>query len=145
MNVAKWLLFALLVLPLAELTGFIIVAAALGFLMALALQAASSFTGLMVLRYAGGAHITRVRAALDSGRVSALSADGTGSLTLLAGILLLIPGFITDALGVLLLLAAPLRRAPARAAHDGIVDLAPEQWHDVEDPRLSDRRDNKAR
>ena len=78
------------------------------------------------------------------GGFTALQADGAGTLTLLAGILLLIPGFITDVLGLLLLLA-PLRRAlgallglkaaPPRA--DGVVDLEPEQWHQVPDPALA--------
>jgi UPF0716 protein FxsA len=78
-----------------------------------------------------------------------LQADSAGTMTLLAGILLLIPGFITDALGLLLLLS-PLRQAlawlfgikPAPAQHDGVVDLEPEQWHQVADPALTDRRDN---
>ncbi len=141
MNVAKWLLFALLALPIAELAAFIIVVVALGLLAALALQAASSFAGLMVLRHAGGAHISRVRAALDEGRVTALRADGTGSLTLLAGILLLVPGFITDLIGLVLLLGTLLRGGPAPAASDGVIDLPPEQWHQVEEPKLADRRD----
>jgi len=112
----------------------------LGLLAAVALQAASSFAGLTVLRHAGGAHISRVRAALDEGRVTALSADGTGALTLLAGILLLIPGFITDTIGLIMLIGTMLRGEPPRP-DEGIIDLAPEQWHQVEDPRLSDRRD----
>jgi len=87
---------------------------------------------------------------LGEGGFTALQADGAGTITLLAGILLLIPGFITDALGRLLLLA-PLRRAlggllglkgaPARA--DGVVDLEPEQWHQVPDAALTDRRDSE--
>ncbi len=141
MNVAKWLLFALLALPLAELTAFIFVVVALGFLAAVALQAASSFAGLMILRHAGGAHISRVRAALGQGSVTALSADGTGSLTLLAGILMLIPGFITDITGLLLLAGSLLRRETPPAANDGIIDLPPEQWRQIDDPRLADRRD----
>ena len=64
----------------------------------------------MVLRHAGGNHIARVRVAMGDGGFTALQADSAGTLTLLAGILLLIPGFITDVLGLLLLLA-PLRRA----------------------------------
>jgi len=142
MNVAKWLLFALLALPIAELAALIVVVATLGLLAAVALQAASSFAGLMVLRHAGGAHISRVRAALDEGSVTALSADGTGSLTLLAGILLMIPGFITDALGLLLLVFTMLRPGPQNAADDGVIDLPPEQWHQIDDPRLVDSRDD---
>jgi UPF0716 protein FxsA len=154
MNVAKWLLLALLALPIMELAVFIAVAGAIGFLWALALVAATSLAGAMVLRHAGGNHIARVRVAmgqgLDEGGFTALQADSAGTLTLLAGILLLIPGFITDVLGLLLLLA-PLRRAlgvllglkPAPARADGVVDLEPEQWHQVPDAALTDRRDNQ--
>ena len=142
MNVAKYLLLALLTLPLAEFAAFIAVAVAIGFFPALALVIASSFAGLVILQHAGGNHIGRMRVALDRGTFTSLQADGTGTATLLAGILLLIPGFITDAAG-LLLLAAPLRRGLAAAlgrrtppAADGVVDLDPEQWHQVPDPRL---------
>jgi UPF0716 protein FxsA len=150
MNVAKYLLLALLVLPAMELAAFIVVAAAIGILPALGLVAATSLAGALILRQAGGNHIARVRVALGEGSFTALQADGTGGLMLLAGILLLIPGFITDILGLLLLLA-PLRRllgagfgrGGPRNRGDGVVDLAPEQWHRVDDPALSDRRDGK--
>jgi len=146
MNVAKYLLLAVLLLPAAELAAFIAVAAAIGFLWALALVAAGSFAGALILRHAGGNHIARVRVAMDNGGFSALQADGAGVATLLAGILLLIPGFITDALA-LVLLAAPLRRylgaavrrGPHRRAPDGVVDLEPEQWRRVPDPALPGR------
>jgi len=149
MNVAKWLLLAVLALPVMELAAFVAVAAEIGLLGALALVAATSLAGALILRHAGGNHIARMRVALAAGSFTALEADSTGSLTLLAGILLLVPGFITDALG-LLLLAAPLRRGlgaalrrGAAADHgDGLVDLPPEQWHRVPDPELSDRREN---
>ena len=151
MNVAKWLLLALLALPLMELVVFIAVAGSIGFLWALTLVVATSMAGAMVLRHAGGNHIARMRVAMGTNSFTTLQADGPGTLTLLAGILLLIPGFITDALGLLLLLA-PLRRAlaailglrPKPAQPDGVVDLEREQWHQVPDPALSDRRDMRA-
>jgi UPF0716 protein FxsA len=150
MNVAKWLLFALLALPAMELAAFIAVAAAIGLLWALALIGATSFVGALILRHAGGSHIARVRVALGEGSFTALQADSSGGLILIAGILLLIPGFITDALGLLLLVAplrqivgASLRRGPATRA-DGVVDLPPEQWRRVPDPELPDRRDDRA-
>jgi UPF0716 protein FxsA len=146
MNVAKTLLLALLMLPLAELAAFIAVAVAIGFFAALALVIAGSFAGLMILQRAGGNHIGRMRVILNEGSFTQLEADGTGALTLIAGFLLLIPGFITDA-AALLLLVAPLRRALAAALRrgppprqDGVVDLAPEQWRRVPDPALPDRR-----
>jgi UPF0716 protein FxsA len=148
MNVAKWLLLALLALPFMELVVFIAVAGSIGFLWALTLVVATSMAGAMVLRHAGGNHIARMRVAVGANNFTSLQSDGPGTLTLLAGILLLIPGFITDALGLLLLLA-PLRRAlsalfglgAAPAQPDGVVDLEREQWHQVPDPALSDRRD----
>ena len=104
----------------------------------------------MVLRHAGGNHIARVRVAMGDGGISALQADSAGTATLFAGILLLIPGFITDVVGLLLLIA-PLRRAlaarvgrnTAQRRNDGVVDLEPEQWHQVPDPVLPRRRDDE--
>ena len=139
MNVAKWVLLAILALPFAELAAFVAVAATIGFAWALLLVVATSLAGGMLLRHAGGNHIARMRVALGGGNISALQADGTGSLVLLAGFLLLIPGFITDAIGALLLLVplgAALRRGPPARSPDGVVDLEPEQWHRVPDPSL---------
>jgi UPF0716 protein FxsA len=148
MNVAKWLLLAIVTLPVAELVVFIAVAASIGFGSALLLVLATSFAGGLLLRQAGGNHIARVRTAMAEGSFTSVQADGAGAGILLAGILLLIPGFITDALA-LLVLVGPLRRAlaglfgagpPPRRA-DGIVDLEPEQWQRVPDKELPNRRD----
>ncbi len=154
MNVAKWLVLALLALPLAELAVFIAVAAAWGFVAALALLIGLSLAGGVILRRAGGQHVQRVRMAMRDGfgrqQFTALSADGTGGLTLLGGFLLAIPGLITGAIGLLVLLvplwrsltgAALGRRAPPTAP-DGVVDLEPDQWRQVEDPRLPGRERN---
>ncbi len=146
MNVAKYLLFAVLVLPAMELAAFIAVAAEIGLPAALVLVGATSLIGALILRHAGGSHIARMRMALGEGRLTALQADSRGGAVLLAGFLLLIPGFITDSLGVLLLLVplraiagAALRRGPPERA-DGVVDLPPDEWHRVPDPELPDRR-----
>ena len=79
MNVAKWLLLALLALPIMELAAFIAVAGAIGFLWALVLMVAASFAGAMVLRHAGGNHIARVRVAMGEGSFTALQADSAGT------------------------------------------------------------------
>ncbi len=150
MNVAKYLLLALLLLPMAELAAFVAVAVAIGFLGAVGLILVTSLAGAMLLRHGGGSHIARVRTAWDQGSITALQADSTGGTVLLAGILLLIPGFITDFAGLLLLLAplwrrlnAALGRGAAPARTDGVVDLAPEQWHRVPDPALPNRDENE--
>jgi UPF0716 protein FxsA len=150
MNVAKWVLSLLLMLPFLELAAFIAVAVAVGFGWALALILASSLAGAVILRHAGGNHIARVRVAMGQGSFTALQADGAGGLILLAGILLLIPGFITDAVGLVVLTASFWRRTfsanAVNARNDGVVDLAPEQWHQIPDPTLPDRhRDERDR
>jgi len=147
MNVAKWLLLGVLTLPFTELAAFAAVAVAIGLLWALALVVGTSLVGAMILRHAGGNHIGRVRVAMADGSFSALQADSAGAGILLAGFLLIIPGFITDAMGVLLLLgslAATVRRGPAKASPDGVVDLEPDEWQRESDPRLRHRRDEDA-
>ena len=150
MNVAKWLLSALLALPLMELVAFIAVSALIGFGWAFGLVLAGSVAGFLILRHAGVNHLERVRVALGDGNFTALRADSSVGPILLAGILLLIPGFITDFLA-LLLLVPPLRRvaatgfnaSAARRDRDDVIDLAPEQWHKVPDPSLPDPHHDK--
>ena len=151
MNVAKWLVLGLLALPLAELAVFIAVAAAWGFVTALALLIGLSLAGGVILRRAGGNHVQRVRVAMRDGfgrqDFTALSADSTGGLTLLGGLLLAVPGLITGAIGLLVLLVplcrglsgAAVGRRPPPTAPDGVVDLEPEQWRRVDDPQLPGR------
>jgi UPF0716 protein FxsA len=149
MNVAIWLLGAVLALPLLEIVVFVLVALKIGFGWALAAVLGTSLTGAAMLRY-GGAQMAGIRVVLGSQRFTALEADSAGTMFLIAGILLLIPGFITDVIGVLLLIA-PLRRALAaailgatqrRAANaEGVVDLEPEEWRQVPQEQLGDRRE----
>jgi UPF0716 family protein affecting phage T7 exclusion len=138
MNTAKRIATVVLFLPIAEIVVFVLVAMALGFWAALLLVLTTSMLGWLLLRLAGQAHVTRVR----NTRTIELTADATGrGLALaLAGILLLLPGFITDVVGLLVLLPATRRRIGAflngwmtrtfdRAGGDAqVVDLAPDQW-----------------
>src|SRR5579884_1405765 len=146
MTLLKWLLMSLLLLPFMELAAFIAVAATIGVGWALALILAGSFCGLMLLRHGGGAHVARIRSAMRGRSFSALQADGAGGLVLLSGVLLLIPGFITDAVAVVLLVFPALRRLAEafgfrpsvqhRRPEDGVLDLEPEQWRRIPDPQL---------
>jgi len=154
MPILKWLLLSILLLPFMELAAFIAVAVAIGFGPALGLILIGSLAGLFLLRHAGFGHIARVRTAMGNRDFTTLQADGTGGLVLLSGVLLLIPGFITDAIAVVLLIAplrrivaeaAGLERRPARRAPDGVVDLEPEQWRRVPDSQLRDDREDRRR
>ena len=147
MNVAKWVILAVLALPILELAAFIAVVAAIGFGWALSLILAGSLCGALILRHAGSGHVARIRVAMDNGSFAALQTDAGGGFMLLAGILLLIPGFITDIVALVLLVGS-LRRVFVGAVprqEDGVVDLTPEQWHQVPDPSLPDHRKDERR
>lgn len=79
---------------------------------------------------------------MADGSISALQADGIGAGTLVAGILLVILGFIMGAMGVLLFLqslTATVRRGPPQATPDVVIDLDPDQWQRLPDPPLPNR------
>jgi len=150
MHPVKLIALGLLVLPVAEITVFILVAAALGFLTALALLILVSFAGLLVLRQVGGGAVTRLRTAAGNATITGVTLDGTGMATALGGILLVIPGFITGLLGAMMvfpgsrrwLLAAFQRlfSAGRRPSSPQIVDLEPDEWRPLPEPKLPPRR-----
>lgn len=91
----------LTLLPFLEIAGFIIVGKAIGVLMTLLLIIASSMLGISILRNPIMLANWRLQ---QQGRYDA-SVEQMLHLTgrMLAGFLLLIPGFITDIIGLLLL------------------------------------------
>jgi UPF0716 protein FxsA len=142
------LLVALLVVvPILELYVFVQVAWAIGFWNALGLVILISLVGAWLVKRQGLWVLRRVQDQVDRGQVPGRTlADGF--LLLLAGVLLVLPGFVTDGLGVLLLLppvravvrALVLRRWRGRvrvisATHGGpIVDTTATEWRDEIDP-----------
>jgi UPF0716 protein FxsA len=138
MNIARGIVMALLWLPIAEIVVFVLVALALGFWAATLLMVLTSVLGALLLRLAGRTHLRHFRNA--PGIVLTADATGRGLAMVLAGILLLVPGFITDVVGLLILLPATRRRigsfvngliarAAGRDMNDPqVVDLEPDEW-----------------
>ncbi len=93
----------LIAVPVLEVFVFIVVGQAIGWLPAVALLLATSIVGVQVGRMQGRSAIERVSLAVSERRVPTRAALD-GALGFLAGLLLAVPGFLTDALGVLLLL-----------------------------------------
>ena len=149
-----YLLLAVVALPVAELVVFILVAAKIGFGWALLLALATSCAGALLLKHGGGGAVTRLRVVVDAERAGTLRAEAPGTGVLLCGILLLIPGFITDLAGLLLLIP-PLRRALGRffrgattrgpPTRDAVVDLKRDEWQRVPQPRLPDENSRDPR
>lgn len=92
-----------LALPFIEIAGFVIVGDEIGVLATLALVIAAGILGAILLRVQGFGVMTRIRREVDAGRDPS-GEVAKGVMVLLAGILLLIPGFFTDIVGLLLFL-----------------------------------------
>ena len=97
--------------PIAELFVAIQVAHAIGVVPTIVLLIAGWPLGTWALRRQGAAAWRRLGLALGEGRTPAREVVD-GALVVIGGVLLMIPGFITDAIGLLLL--APPTRALTR-------------------------------
>ncbi|MGX5804642.1 FxsA family protein [Bradyrhizobium sp. Arg314] len=93
----------LLLLPLLEIAGFVVVGREIGALATVGLVILSSVAGSLLLRHQGFGVMTRVRTEMDAGRDPSRQL-AHGAMIVLAAILLIIPGFITDIFAILLLL-----------------------------------------
>jgi UPF0716 protein FxsA len=97
-----------IVVPLVEIAVIIQVGHWLGVLDTIALLLLVSIVGAWLVKRQGIGVLRRIRAELDAGRVPG-AALVEGAVVLVAGVLLLTPGFVTDAFG-LVLLVPPVRR-----------------------------------
>lgn len=104
----RGLLLLLLAAPLVELWFIIRVGSALGAVTTILLLVAAGMTGMALLRQQSLGTMLRVDQRLQQGELPA-SEIMEGFALALAGILLVIPGFITDCLA-LPLLVPPVRR-----------------------------------
>jgi UPF0716 protein FxsA len=102
---------AFILVPLAELAVILAVGDLLGLVPTLALLLVVSVAGAWLAKREGLAAWRRFQLALRQGRVPTVEV-ADGAMILLAGALLLTPGFLTDVVGILLLL--PPTRAMAR-------------------------------
>ncbi len=108
------LIVALLVVPLVELYVIIQVGDWIGFFPTFALLIIISIVGAFLVKREGLNTWRRAQAQLRAGELPAGELID-GALIVVAGVMLLTPGFVTDALGALLLLPA-MRYFPRRWA-----------------------------
>ena len=114
-----WLLFAaFIVVPIVEIYVIIQVGQAIGPWWTILLLIADSIFGSWLIAHEGRRAWQALTVALSSGRMPSRElADG--ALILIGGTLMLSPGFVTDAVGILLIL--PFTRPFARAALTRVV------------------------
>jgi UPF0716 protein FxsA len=107
-----FLVLIFIVVPLAELYVIIQVGQAIGLLPTIAILLADALLGSILLRHQGRAAWIRFNRALAEGRLPHKEVFD-GVLIIMGGALLLTPGFLTDIVGLILLI--PPTRALVRA------------------------------
>lgn len=136
----KSVLLMLLALLLAEVGLFMVVAHQIGLWTTIGLGLVTSLAGALLLRQVGRAAFGRLRAPAFAAQSRSLAGTGTAIVFRgIAAILLLAPGFITDAVGVALIVPAVQRRVraafqrliratPRTKPESTVVDLDPSEW-----------------
>ncbi len=106
-------LFLILVgVPILEIALFIQVGGVIGLWPTLAIVVLTAFAGTVLMRVQGLQALAQLRGSLEHG-ANPVGPIAHGAMILVAGILLLTPGFFTDAVG-LSLLVPPVRKSIIR-------------------------------
>ena len=101
----------LIAVPLIEIALFVVVGGRIGLLATVAVVVVTAICGTALLRMQGLEAIAKARRAAEEGRMP-IESVVDGLFLFAAGLLLLTPGFLTDAIGFLLFVP-PLRRVLA--------------------------------
>ncbi|OJJ09652.1 MULTISPECIES: FxsA family protein [unclassified Roseibium] len=142
-----YIIAGIILLPLIEISVFIWVGELLGVLPTILLTVLTAMAGTLMLRQQGLSLLMRMQKELDGGRAPGNEVM-QGAMIVLASILLLIPGFVTDAIGLLLFIP-PVRESLAKFIiarsnvvimeggtmrprnEDGVVDLDADDWKET--------------
>jgi UPF0716 protein FxsA len=147
MPVGRLILLGLLGLVVAETAVFLTFAWAFGISAALAVQVATSALGMVVLARMGMRLAGRVADILSRQDFGAAGTRSSGFLTTAGALLLILPGFISDCAGLLLMIPAMQRRLIERApvgrsqSARRVLDLDRSQWRDLPDQHIAGPRD----
>jgi UPF0716 protein FxsA len=141
----KSIFIGFLLLAAVEITVFIAVAREMGIGIVLLLVLAGTIAGVLILKWAGRVQIDKVRRAVAAR--TPITLESADLMLVVAGILLVLPGFVTDAIGLALLLP-PVRRSVAQTSRrfvhrdrprDAVVELERDEWRRVQDDQIEDR------
>jgi len=125
MNIGRPLLLLLALFPFIEIYLLIRLAGGIGFIATLGLLLIAGSAGMAVIRHQGMSALTRVQQALARGELPAREVASSGIATL-GGVLLVIPGILSDLLALPCLIPAlRLRLADRLIASRFIMPGAP--------------------
>jgi UPF0716 protein FxsA len=145
-TLVKSIFLAFLLLVAAEITVFIAVAREIGVGIALLLVLVASVAGAILLKRAGRKQIEKVRRAMA--QRTPIAVESADVMLVVCGILLLIPGFVSDLAGLALLVPA-VRRWLARTGRHfverrrsrrpgAVIELERDKWRRVREDRIED-------
>lgn len=117
-GVLRWVLLALVLLPFVEVAVLVMVGRAIGFWWTLGLLVALTVVGVWLVRRETSRTYRSLQAALNSGKMPADEVTDA-ILVMIGGFLLILPGFVSDFFGLLLVL--PFTRPVARRLLQAIV------------------------
>ena len=119
-----------IVIGVVEISVFVQVGQWIGFLNTVGLLLVVSLLGVWLVKRQGLGVMARIREQRSAGRIPTTEAFD-GALILVAGVLLVIPGFVTDAFGLLLLfppIRAVVRRFVSRRVLREVDMVRSKQW-----------------
>ena len=93
----------ILLLPLLEIAGFVVIGGTIGLGLTLLWVLAAAVGGIMLIRQGGLNAVTKLQAAVAEGREPGHTMID-GAAIVIAGLLLVVPGFVSDFLALILLL-----------------------------------------
>ena len=151
--------FLLLFIPILEIAVFIMVGGQIGVISTLGMILVTAILGSILLRIQGFATLARIQEQSKDGAIPGKELV-SGVMIMIAGVLLLTPGFVTDSIGFLLFFppfrqflwssiaskvviqttnsfrdgANPFTHHHANQNSEGVVDLDPSEFSEKENP-----------
>jgi UPF0716 protein FxsA len=107
--IGRWIFLVFLIVPIIEIALFVLIGQAVGFWPTVLGILVIALIGSAIIRRQGTALIAEIRSTMGRGQLPA-RALGDAMLVGIAGVLMVVPGYFTDCLG-LLLLVPPIRQA----------------------------------
>lgn len=131
-------LFSVLALPLIEIALFVVIGQAIGLVPTVLGVLLAGVAGGLVIRWQGIEALREMQIRMQRGEMPARKMGDT-MLIVLGGLLLLLPGYFTDLLGLLLLLP-PVRDLMYRllARNLRVVEVTSTSYRRTEEPGLID-------
>jgi UPF0716 protein FxsA len=137
-NVGRIVALGILAMPLIEIALFVVVGRALGVWLTLGLVLLSTLAGAMLLRLLGLAMVGKIRSTVSAGKLPGERATDA-MMVGVAALLLILPGFFSSAVGLVLLLP-PVRKQIYRffSQRLEVVELSTAEYSTRRRDQLSD-------